>query len=386
MTGTDEPLRERLLIAARPQDLSVAPFDAFINRRHRLLELLAKYYELRLVLMRADTDEATVRDDYEPLIVGYSHLERPPDGRLARLAAAARVGVSRPATEGRRLIELAKQSGATRAVTFGPWIDVAFQPIWSVLPSLHMFEEDLRRMPENAPQSRQAKAQRSVEDALVGRARSQPEVVVHISQAEAEPAHHRFPKAQLLWFPYTLEPREWPVASTPSEGERVFVVGQFAEARNAEGLADVLECLPVAAPSLCIVSGAGLHPCLDPHVAAGRLSRILAPNNLYDAYRNSLMTLVPARRATGIKTTILQGWAAGCPVVCFPATAATLGESAADACAVAETPEDMTSLIVSLAGDSAERARLVGAGRSHIQTTFDAKSNERALLERIMEL
>jgi len=379
----------RLLVAARPRDLAVAPYDAFVNRRHRILEILSRHYQLRLVLLRADTDKFAIREDYEDLVVGYTRLAGPPDSRLLRLAAAGRVGVTSWAADGERLADLARRSGADRSLSFGPWLDVAFQPLWSVLPSLHFFEEDLRRMPENAPQSRQAMLQRTLEDALVARAGAQPRVIVTISRAEAEPARRRFPKARLLWHPYTLDPKEWPLALDPSHGARVLVVGQFAEARNAEGLRDVLDALAgLGGPELgvVLVSGAGVHPCLEDHMAAGRLRRLEVPGPLYDVYRSSLLTLVPARRVTGIKTTVLQSWSAGTPVVCFPASAATLGGDAAAAAAVGETPVEVARLLVSLGGDPTARDRYAAAGRRQLRTTFDPGARDEELLDAIAAL
>ena len=90
----------RLLVAARPRDLAVAPYDAFVNRRHRILEILSRHYQLRLVLLRADTDKFAIREDYEDLVVGYTRLAGPPDSRLLRLAAAGRVGVTSWAADG----------------------------------------------------------------------------------------------------------------------------------------------------------------------------------------------------------------------------------------------------------------------------------------------
>jgi hypothetical protein len=110
------------------------------------------------------------------------------------------------------------------------------------------------------------------------------------------------------------------------------------------------------------------------------------PGALYDAYRSSLLTLVPARRVTGIKTTVMQSWAAGTPVVCFPASAATLGPGAATAVAARDTPDEVARLLVSLAGDATGRGRYAAAGRQQLHTTFDPARRDEELLAAIAAL
>jgi glycosyltransferase involved in cell wall biosynthesis len=160
----------------------------------------------------------------------------------------------------------------------------------------------------------------------------------------------------------------------------VIAVGNFAEERNARGLADVLaeierrrltSLLPVT-----VVSGAGLDPLLEPFVTRSWVTATSAAR-LHELYRQAAVALVPARRLTGMKTTILQAWSCGVAVVCSDESAATVG--APDALLAGDDAAAMVDALTRAVGDAGLRRRLVEAGFDTLARDFDPAEEERSL-------
>ena len=211
-----------------------------------------------------------------------------------------------------------------------------------------------------------------------------PDAVVVISDAEVAVARQRFPSAQVRCLPYTLDESEWPSADGPSDGDTVLVVNNLANARNADGLADVLDeiasrelgdQLPVR-----LVSGAGYASSLDRFMSQPWVTRSGPVDDVRAEYRRAGLALVPSTRATGFKTTVLQAWSAGCPVVCFPASAATFGAGGRDAVAVGVTPAEIVDQILRLRADAVAAEELVRAGLELVASRFRPDRQEQELV------
>ena len=378
-----------LLVAARPYDLSDASFDGFVTHHARVLDLLQTRYRIRLLLLRPQHDQSQVRANLREAVIDDVALPELATSRSARLRRALGLRRGAPLSlASRQLSDAVRRSGASRAVTLGPWLGSEYEPIYRVLPTMHFYEEDLNAMPENAPQSLQARLLRRLEDGIQRHARSQPKWVVFIGLAEEKPARRRYAKSHLLWHPYLLPQNAWPLASSASHGTHVLVVGQFAQPRNAEGLQQVLDALirlPVP-PKVKLVSAAGTHPCLQPHLDSGALVVEANSGCLYETYRSAAVTIVPARRVSGIKTTVLQAWAAGCPVVCFLVSASSVGPFAASCVLHAPTPEDLAREIVALVDNQERREQLSDLGRRAMERYFDPRLREEELLAAVRSL
>ena len=368
-----------LALVVRPFDISVAPFDAFVTRRLEVVRLLRKHYRIAIILLRQPSDTSCVHPDLAGDVVAELSTPRLDMSRNARLTRALR-GLAVAETPDELMHEV-RRTGAGRAVTFGPWLDQQFQPVFASVPTLHMFEEDLSRMQENAPQSLQARVLRTVEARLSARTVPQPRVVVHIGVGEERSARSRYPRSGHLWFPYLLPTPEWHVTEAPPGSEGVLVVGNMSEARNAEGLAEVLSAAgPQGLPPISVISAAGVHEVLRPHLEEGSLCLLQNVASPYDAYRRARVTLIPARRVTGIKTTLMQAWAAGCPVVCFPSSASSVGPWAADAVQVGHTAMEIVQRLQDLLTDAETATDLAARGRVVLSKHFDAHRREQALL------
>lgn len=387
-----EGRRGRLTVAGRPADFSGIVHDGFVTRHSRMLRSLASVYDLS-VLGVASTGEpaATVT---LPAGVPYTVVAcpAPAQSRVGRVLAAARQFAGYESDNEREMVAAASRLAPDVVVTVGPWLASEYRPLWRRYPSVHLFEEDLTRMAEIAPQSARARAMRLLIDQLHAWAPGQPMTVVAISPAEQRRAEVRFPRAAHACLPFTLDPEEWPDApdrtTSGALADRwVVVVGNYAEDRNAEGLAAVLDAaVAVDAKDTLrfdVVSGPGLHPLLQSARSGLEVRHRRLDGPVRAAYDTAWAALVPARRVTGQKTTILQAWACRVPVVCSVEAAATLAASPA-ACAAGATPNEMVDHLLALRGDATQREALVESGAAELAQRFDPKQEEptvRRLLE-----
>ena len=161
----------------------------------------------------------------------------------------------------------------------------------------------------------------------------------------------------------------------PSGTPEVFVVGNFAAARNAEGLGDVLHQMarrPGVGFRLAVASGTPLHPSLAGRDDGGGMRFLGAVEDPAPYYASAVATLVPAFDVRGVKTTILQGWVAGCPVVAAAPSAASVGGVDGHDLLSGRTPEELVTALERVAGDPALRGRLARNGAESYATRFSA--------------
>lgn len=374
-----------VLVAASPHDLSEAPADAFAMRHLAMVRLLAEHHDVTILGLRPALDDAEFAPDLRELVCREVRLPVRSTTRARRLGRAVRRVAHDPLTEWERAIEeTARATAPDVAVTIGPWLDYEYRVLFHAYPSIYVFEEDITRMPEIAAQSRQAALLRSFEDLGRRQAGMVPTAVVVISETEAPAARRRFPRSRVVHLPYTLDASEWPLAESESIGEHVLVVGNLAQDRNAEGLVDILqeikarnltEELPVR-----LVSETGLTPTL---ATIAEEPWILDPgpvDDLWNVYRQNAAALVPSTRATGFKTTVLQAWTAGCPVVCRPASARTLGSGTTSAVLVGDTAGEVVDHLLALRRDAPKRHQLVAAGLELARTSFSPSDGQQHLL------
>jgi len=153
----------------------------------------------------------------------------------------------------------------------------------------------------------------------------------------------------------------------------VLVVGNFNQWRNAEGLLSVAqEIVAQGAESevrIRLISDRGIHPSLLPFLNSSFLDYRMPGGSLEEGYLHAWGALVPALRVTGMKTTILQAWSYGCPVICSAASASTVDYPSA--VAIGRDARAMVQLLRTLNGDRDRKDRLVNAGFNALETTFN---------------
>jgi len=170
-----------------------------------------------------------------------------------------------------------------------------------------------------------------------------------------------------------------PASHTAAAGLRdVFVVGNFAAARNAAGLADVLDAMArrPAPPGfrLAVASGMPLHPQLLERAGSAGMQVLGVVDDPLPHYRSAVATLVPAFDVRGVKTTILQGWAAGCPVVAAAPSAASVGGTHGHDLLAGGTADELVTALERVADDAGLRARLVENGAQSYEARFGARA------------
>lgn len=381
--------RKVLLAVGRPFDFSDEPYDGFVSRRLRTLELFRKHFHVCIMLLRPSHDGADVHPDLADLVVADIPVLSYDRSRAARLRDMGRSALRRnePDAHATQVQRVMAQIMPTVAVTFGPWLEREFTPVFAMVPTVHFYEEELARMPEIAPQSTQARLLRRAEAFTDARAQPAPTSVVVIGPAEVTPARRRFPSSNIHWYPVLLDPAKFPIADDASDGDEVIVVGQFAQPRNADGLRDILMLLNEVpdAPTVTVISQSGLNRSLWGFVEAGMLNDAAFVDDLYGRYRQGRLALVPSRRATGIKSTILQAWAAGAPVVCFSAISSAFCGTADGALAAGASPEAVVQQIILVHASPALRATLASAGFNVLRKHFDPTVEDARLIELVTQ-
>jgi glycosyltransferase involved in cell wall biosynthesis len=376
----------RVLVTARPEDFAETAYDGFVTRHRRMIRSLASSCEVSLLAV-SDRSSRSVPGTTPLDGVRYGLLLRRarPAGRFGRLLDAVRQLVGIETDDDRRLVAEARRAAPDLVVTLGPWLGPEYRPLWRRYPAIHLVEEDLARMREIAPQSGRARLLRAVIGQLEARAPGQPMTVVTISPDELRRAEVAFPTAAHAYLPFTLDPDEWPV-TTPSRAscaDWVAVVGNYAEERNAEALAAVLEVVVERrlgeVLAFDVVSGPGLHPILSAAAGGVRLRHRRVDGPVRSAYDTAWAALVPASRVTGQKTTILQAWACGVPVVCSSQAAASV-QADASCVAAGVTPAQLVELLVALRDDLPRREALVAGGATALARRFDPHLEAETLL------
>jgi glycosyltransferase involved in cell wall biosynthesis len=324
-----EAPRLGVMVIGRPYDLSAATYDGFVTRHIHLVRAVCERHDVKVALLRQPEDTATVADELHSRVVSDERIPRLPADRSHRLRRTFAIIKGREpwARHVTRTVAAIGENDPDVIITLGPWLNDEYAAIFGRWPAIHLFEEDLTRMHELASQSLQGRVFRSFEIWGRGRARSQPRAVVVIGEGELVAARRRFPRAVSLCLPYTLPSADWPLAMSPSSGPVVLVVGTLTQERHAEGLAPILADLAVSRPPelrVRLVSGRGLHSSLEPYLELPWVEKREVEGELWREYRAARLALVPAPRATGVKTTILQAWASGCPVVAYAGSAATV--------------------------------------------------------------
>jgi glycosyltransferase involved in cell wall biosynthesis len=369
--------RTRLLIAAPPRHLSDHPRDGHVSRHQHFLRALETRHELQFVVIANPVHADEVSSEFANRVLGRIQAPGDPATRLERAKVAGRLLIHpRSPYElwESQLLEVARAADPRVVLTLGPWMDKEFRVLHEHFRSIHVFEEDVYRLPDIWSQTRRARAFRRLETMAQARMPGSPEAVVVIADAETRPARQRWPKAEIVTLPYTVSRTEWPLVDAPADGDYVLVVGVLTHQRNAAGLVELLGELERRHRTnipFRLVSDAGLHPDLDRFVQLPWVDHVPAGTDLVEHYRHARLAVVPAKHATGMKTTILQAWTSGTAVVTYAASAATMGAQNAEAAVSGRDAAEVADLVVEVWGDQAKRHSLSCRGIARVREAFD---------------
>lgn len=256
-----------------------------------------------------------------------------------------------------------------------------FRSLPKAFPVICFVEESLTGSDFDAD-TRHGRAFRAIEHLAWDRTFKGAQTAVVISPAEVWWAHNRFNPGSIAVVPHAIDIDFWssPVpAAEPTERPYVFVAGHAGHRRNAEGLRAVAGALGQSAPQIRLASSSSLHPCLKdlPEETLVSLGEVA---DLRPFYRRAVGALIPAFAVSGVKTTILQAWAANCPVVTTEAAASTVGGDNGIHLLSGKTPVEVAQQVDKLLEDQALRARLVENGFALVKDRFDPQRASAALM------
>lgn len=377
-------------VVARAYDLSDATYDGFVKRHVGLIAALGRAHRggVQLLLLGDHTDHIA-----EPLRnLRVQHLPYTPHNatRLDRMRRAAKRASSVQPIGVEQVVQHVLESRCSVAVTIGPWLSWEYRTVWKAVPSVHLWEEDLLAMPDVAPQSPKARAFRRVERAaLFGRPSWGPALVASISEAESRRARKILPFSKHLVLRYT--DRAWSRCNQwIGGGGYILITGVYSQPRNADGLRKLLTTRRTAPGQwrhpVVVVSGTGFHPSLEPFARDDGVTFVKGAHDLGPYFENAAVAVVPGERSTGVKTAILDAWAAGCPVVALAASARGVMPYGARAMRIVEDQYGAIGTAAAVIGDSRAAHELSEEGRRVMRLYHDPGLVEQHFLDAVKRL
>jgi glycosyltransferase involved in cell wall biosynthesis len=208
--------------------------------------------------------------------------------------------------------------------------------------------------------------------------------IVLISDEERQQFEDLIPAEKLAVFPHGVDcqffsPRP---SATADETFDIAVVCDFLQTRNTRGLQAVVSGLRAPGSDgflgrRWILVGRGSTEALtaiDQPEAVPSVGHFEATGpvpDVRDYYGRAKVVLVPDLEGTGVKTTVLQAWAMGKPVVVTRAATRGLPVSLGTDVLVGDTPSDLLQQIHNLLEDPALREKVAHAGRRSVTAHRD---------------
>jgi glycosyltransferase involved in cell wall biosynthesis len=235
-------------------------------------------------------------------------------------------------------------------------------------PLVFFAEEDLSRLPSKG-------ATRHISRQQTMTRLREPEVVVVIAERERRWAEQRWPRSKSVVIPHGIDVDHWaaPVRPIDDRPADAFAVGDFSHARNRAGLQAVVEEVERREADAGIVLGVASAKPFDRDEGWTRSHRIHEYGRIDDprqGYAGSRVALVPSFQVTGVKTQILQAWAAGSPVVTTTAAAESVGALDGREVLAGANPGAVVDRLERVLADPQLADDLVTAGRRAVQAHF----------------
>ena len=359
--------------------------DGFIERWRSIIDAIETDHEVRLFCL---VPGGTTRPPPWLSDRSCAHIEltaRPGTRRDRVERLVRRLGGARPGTKAEReLRDAIAAGGCSAAVMFTHRnLDLA-RTISHAIPTIQFVEEFVPEGVEGW----------GIAPGLLGRLESatlklalrKVRRFVVISPNERAWASAEFgPRVTVV--PHSIDAGYWTAADTSANtaplvsADEAFVIGNFGAERNALGLRDVLGVLaddPSVRSRIVLASGTPPHPVLAD--AAPEVLRFVgAVDDPRPYYRDARVTFVPSKTVQGVKTTILQAWAAGCAVVATPASAASVGAVDGFDVLVGDTPRELAAAVRRVLDSDELRRRLATSGRATLEGRFGAHAVKQAV-------
>jgi glycosyltransferase involved in cell wall biosynthesis len=262
-------------------------------------------------------------------------------------------------------------------------------------PTLAVMDEGIERFPDpylNASDSLARRWMRRAEARKVRRLYQELAArrahVVAISDAEADWFARSLPRELITVIPHGVDLDYWsPRAGSREEDLDVLVVGDLNAGRNVEPTVELFDALEHGAGRSLRWALVGKEPL--PAVVALRSERVEVSGYVEDVrpyYERAKLVVVPARDMTGTKTTLLQGWAMGKPVVAAAPSTAGVDARPSENLVMGATTADLAAHVLELLADADLRARLGAAGRRTAEADHDVGRWAEAMVDLCLEL
>ncbi len=200
--------------------------------------------------------------------------------------------------------------------------------------------------------------------------------VVAISPNELRWLQRIFPQSKHHVVPLSIDVEYWSaLVNAPVDGEIFTIAGlEPLRGQGDDFTAIVSEIRRQSPDHKLVIRLAGVVPP-DPSGSSGRieipsvefLGAVSDPRPFYQGAR---IILVPAFQVTGVKTTILQAWVAGRPVVTTTAAAHSVGGTHGVNLLAGETPAEVAQMVLELINDHEMQEALVAGGRKAFRDSF----------------
>lgn len=352
----------------------------------------AKFLAMRnwsvLQAAAADNETLVVFADEYGVALEESQLPSGVDARQVRLASSFEGRVSRSSSAVREIASRGRVISRWQRDILGAldaWRpDVVIALRWFGLDSrlpfralgkrhrlLAFIDEDFTVHPERHKRTVGGRALDLAELRVWHRAVQQAAAVAVVSERELAWARATFPRQHVGVVPLRIDENYWLTRSTVdrSASRDVLVLGQLGSERNALGLVAAAEAIAMDRSTdrlrLVTASATAPHPMLAtlPGLGVKNLGFVADPRPLY---QSALAALVPSVIVSGAKTTILQGWAARCPVVTTSAAADSVGAQNGVDVLVGDTGRDLVTQLRRLVADRSLGPALERAGSDRL--------------------
>lgn len=242
------------------------------------------------------------------------------------------------------------------------------------VPTIMFLEEDGGDHPEFADASRLHRAKQRLDRAALRRAQRAAVGIGVISPMEvawASRVSGGRPPVRVV--PHWASEPYWSGLPRHAEAEQervIAVVGHIGLGRTAMGLRQIVDHLlamePTKRPQLIVASSVDPHPCLQglPEDVVKFIGRV---EDVRELYARAAATLVPSFVVMGAKTTILQAWAAGIPVVTTTAAAASVAAVHGHDVLAGSNAAEVASALVEIVESREARTALAEAGRLSVR-------------------
>ncbi len=277
-----------------------------------------------------------------------------------------------------------------RLTNAGRYLDLArlYMPgarLISSVADLAWVRLERQAIAENRPELRTASGQEKVREHMATWASHS--VITH-SPVEADLLAAAVPTASIHVVPWHLELKAPPLPFERRHG--VAFIAHYGHAPNIDAakwlVKDILPFLRAEAPDIEILLVGSAMPDLIIQMSEIRSVRVLGHVADLDNFLRSVrLTIAPLRFGAGIKSKVLESWAAGIPCVTTPIATEGMNLPPELQAAVASSAADLAHLTADLYHDPEKAASLAEAGRDYIRIRHSAE-RVRSALERSLGL